>query len=75
MDKKALSECDVCTKFITPAIEAYGHDRTTLLLEGVNLTSGRIVIRENRELRDHLATASQTQSRRLVEALIEQAVA
>lgn len=52
MDKKALSERDICTKFITPAIEASGWDRATQFLEEVNLTSGRIVVRGNKAKRD-----------------------
>lgn len=52
MDKKTLSERDICTKFITPAIEASGWDRTTQFLEEVNLTSGRIVVRGNQAKRD-----------------------
>ncbi|HLO64781.1 MAG TPA: DEAD/DEAH box helicase family protein [Azonexus sp.] len=52
MDKRALSERDICTKFITPAIEASGWDRATQFLEEVNLTSGRVVVRGNKANRD-----------------------
>lgn len=52
MDKKTLSERDICTKFITPAIEASGWDRATQFLEEVNLTSGRVVVRGNKAKRD-----------------------
>jgi hypothetical protein len=52
MDKKSLSERDICTKFITPAIESSGWDRTTQFLEEVNLTSGRVVVRGNKARRD-----------------------
>ncbi len=52
MDKKTLSERDICTKFITPALEASGWDRTTQFLEEVNLTSGRVVVRGNKAKRD-----------------------
>jgi len=52
MDKKALSERDICTKFITPAIEASGWDRNSQFLEEVNLTSGRVVVRGNKARRD-----------------------
>lgn len=52
MDKSALSERDICTKFITPAIEASGRDRATQFLEEVNLTIGRVVVRGNKANRD-----------------------
>ncbi|MBP5996585.1 MAG: DEAD/DEAH box helicase family protein [Azonexus sp.] len=52
MDKKSLSERDICTKLITPAMEAAGWDRATQFLEEVNLTSGRIVVRGNKARRD-----------------------
>lgn len=52
MDKKSLSERDICTKFITPALEASGWDRNSQFLEEVNLTSGRVVVRGNKAKRD-----------------------
>ncbi|WMJ72139.1 DEAD/DEAH box helicase family protein [Cytophagaceae bacterium ABcell3] len=45
MDKKALSERDICTKFITPAIEKAGWDKQTQLLEEVTFTDGKIHVR------------------------------
>ncbi len=45
MDKKSLSERDICTKFITPAIEKAGWDRLTQLLEEVSFTDGKIYVR------------------------------
>jgi type I restriction enzyme R subunit len=45
MNKKTLSERDVCTKFITPAIEKSGWDKTTQLLEEVTFTDGKIYVR------------------------------
>ncbi|WP_163377810.1 EcoAI/FtnUII family type I restriction enzme subunit R [Cyclobacterium sp. SYSU L10401] len=45
IDKKSLSERDICTKFITPAIERAGWDKTTQLLEEVSFTDGRIYVR------------------------------
>ena len=45
MDKKSFSERDICTKFITPAIEKAGWDKTTQLLEEVSFTDGRIYVR------------------------------
>lgn len=45
MNKKSLSERDICTKFITPAIEKAGWDRLTQLLEEVSFTDGKIYVR------------------------------
>lgn len=45
MDKKALSERDICTKFITPAIEKAGWDIHTQMREEVTFTAGRIIVR------------------------------
>jgi type I restriction enzyme, R subunit len=45
MNKKSLSERDICTKFITPAIEKAGWDKTTQLLEEVSFTDGKIYVR------------------------------
>jgi type I restriction enzyme R subunit len=45
MDKKSLSERDICTKFITPAIEKSGWDRQTHFLEEVSFTDGKIYVR------------------------------
>ncbi len=45
IDKKSLSERDICTKFITPAIEKAGWDKHTQLLEEVSFTDGKIYVR------------------------------
>ena len=45
VDKKALSERDICTKFITPAIERAGWDLQNQLREEVYITKGRIIVR------------------------------
>lgn len=45
MNKKNLSERDICTKFITPAIEKAGWDKLTQLLEEVSFTDGKIYVR------------------------------
>ncbi|MBM3432445.1 MAG: DEAD/DEAH box helicase [Bacteroidetes bacterium] len=45
MDKTSLSERDICTKFITPAIEKAGWDKHTQLLEEVSFTDGKIFVR------------------------------
>ena len=43
--KKDLSERDICTKFITPAIERAGWNKLTQLMEEVTFTDGRIYVR------------------------------
>ena len=45
IDKKSLSERDICTKFITPAIEKAGWNKLTQLLEEVSFTDGKIYVR------------------------------
>ncbi len=45
IDKKSLSERDICTKFITPAIEKAGWNKQTQLLEEVSFTDGKIYVR------------------------------
>nr|WP_227842233.1 type I restriction endonuclease [Halomonas zhuhanensis] len=45
MDKKALSERDICTKFITPALEQAGWDVQAQVREEVSFTAGRIIVR------------------------------
>lgn len=44
-DKKSLSERDICTKYITPAITAAGWDLHTQIREEVSFTKGRIIVR------------------------------
>ena len=45
IDKKRLSEQDICTKFITPALEKAGWDKMLQMREQVYFTDGRIVVR------------------------------
>lgn len=45
IDKKSLSERDICTKFITPAIKKAGWNTQTQLLEEVSFTDGKIYVR------------------------------
>lgn len=44
-DKKNLSERDICTKFITPALETSGWDKLTQILEEVSFTDGKIYVK------------------------------
>src|SRR5712691_8162394 len=45
MNKKQLSERDICTKFITPSLRQAGWDVITQLREEVSFTKGRIIVR------------------------------
>jgi type I restriction enzyme R subunit len=45
MDKQALSERDICSKFITPALKAAGWDEMLQIREEVGFTKGRIIVR------------------------------
>lgn len=45
MDKKQLSERDICTKFITPVLEKAGWDIATQIREEFPITKGRIIVR------------------------------
>lgn len=44
-NKKALSERDICTKFITPAVQAAGWNIQTQVREEVSFTKGRVLVR------------------------------
>ncbi len=44
MNKKNLSERDICTKFINPAIEKAGWDMKRQVREEVSFTDGRIIV-------------------------------
>jgi type I restriction enzyme R subunit len=45
MEKRILSERDICTKFITPALRAAGWDEITQIREEFSFTNGRIIVR------------------------------
>jgi type I restriction enzyme, R subunit len=45
MNKKDLTERDICTKFITPAIISAGWDLHAQIREQVHFTKGRIIVR------------------------------
>jgi type I restriction enzyme R subunit len=45
INKKTLSERDICTKFITPALEKAGWDKNLQFLEEVFFTDGKIYVR------------------------------
>ena len=45
MDKKQLTERDICTKYILPSIKKAGWDIHTQVREEVSLTAGRVIVR------------------------------
>lgn len=45
MDKKSLSERDICTKYITPSVTNAGWDLYAQIREEVSFTDGRIYVR------------------------------
>ena len=45
VNKRSLSERDICTKFITPAIKQAGWDVDAQVREEVSFTRGRIIVR------------------------------
>jgi type I restriction enzyme, R subunit len=45
MDKRSLTERDICTKFILPALKGAGWDEMLQIREEVYFTKGRIIVR------------------------------
>lgn len=45
MNERALSERDICTKYITPALQQSGWDSASQIREEVSFTKGRIIVR------------------------------
>jgi type I restriction enzyme, R subunit len=45
VDKRSLSEQDICTQFITPAIQRAGWNLALQVRQEVTFTAGRIVVR------------------------------
>ncbi|QIB51530.1 EcoAI/FtnUII family type I restriction enzme subunit R [Pseudomonas sp. OIL-1] len=45
MDKKSLSERDICSKYIAPAVQRAGWDMHRQVREEVSFTKGRIIVR------------------------------
>jgi type I restriction enzyme, R subunit len=50
-NKKDLSERDICTKYITPALEQAGWDLQKQVREEVSFTDGRIYVKGNLSVR------------------------
>lgn len=45
MDERSLSECDICAKFVMPALRQAGRAECFQIREALSLTNGRIVVR------------------------------
>ena len=45
MSKKSLTERDICSKYISPALVSAGWDLHTQIREEVSFTQGRIIVR------------------------------
>lgn len=56
-EKKNLSERDICSKYITPAVTAAGWDLHTQIREEVSFTKGRIIVRGKLHTRGELKRA------------------
>ena len=56
-DNKKLSERDICTKYITPAVIRAGWDLFTQIREEVSFTKGRIIVRGKLHTRGELKRA------------------
>ena len=65
-DKKSLSERDICTKYITPAITGAGWDIHTQIREEVSFTKGRIIVRGKLHARGKLKRADTVAVQRAV---------
>lgn len=57
MDKKHLTETDIITKFILPAIEQAGWDTMTQLRQEVKLRDGKVIVRGNMGVRKTVKSA------------------
>jgi type I site-specific restriction endonuclease len=51
MNKRSLSERDICTKFITPALERAGRDIARQIREEYSFTKGRVIVRGKMAMR------------------------
>ena len=63
MNKKNLSERDICTKFITPALVAAGWDVQLHIREAVFFTKGRVIVRGKMTARGEAKRADDTNRR------------
>ena len=72
MSKQELSERDICTKFVTPALRRAGWDELTQLREEVNFTKGRVIVRGRMVSRGKAKRADYVS--RLLEAVLHKAL-
>jgi type I restriction enzyme R subunit len=61
MHKHGLSERDICTKFITPALRKAGWDEMLQIREEVGFTKGRIIVRGKMVLRGRAIVAERVE--------------
>jgi type I restriction enzyme, R subunit len=52
LNKKGLSERDICSKFITPALVSAQWDLMSQIREEVSFTKGRVIVRGQLSTRD-----------------------
>ena len=57
MNKKRLSERDICTKYITPALKQAGWDVNSQIREEFPITKGRVIVRGKLHTRARLKRA------------------
>lgn len=53
IDKRSLSERDICTQFITPSLKSAGWNIATQIREEVNITKGQVLVRGAKATRGH----------------------
>jgi len=73
IDKRKLSERDICTKYITPAITSAGWDLLTDIREEVAFTDGRVIARGRHHTRGKPKRADYILSHRNVRLAIVEA--
>ncbi|AKH70088.1 helicase, type I site-specific restriction-modification system restriction subunit [Spongiibacter sp. IMCC21906] len=57
MDKKKLSETDIITKYILPAVEGAGWDKMTQVRQEVKLRDGKVIVRGQMGMRKTVKSA------------------
>ncbi|WP_341939502.1 EcoAI/FtnUII family type I restriction enzme subunit R [Marinimicrobium sp. C2-29] len=57
MDKKKLSETDIITKYVLPAVEGAGWDRMSQLRQEVKLRDGKVIVRGQMGMRKTVRAA------------------
>jgi type I restriction enzyme R subunit len=78
MNKKQMSEQDIRSKFITPAIVEGGWDLHTQIREEVTFTQGKVIVKGKLGRRGKAKRAeskSQTNCNRLMEAVVAEILA